>query len=134
MSSSSSMPLTGRFFASSSVGQMGQMGGDRGERVCSGKMPASSESENDLSSDLDVESTRSAAAGPLPAVKRSREEQDAFASSKSLGPRQDDSADDLEMFAFLEKYSDRLVDMVSDKVMEKTMAKERSLRSPLDSR
>ena len=31
-----------------------------------------------------------------------------------------DSLDDMEMFAFLEKYSDRLVEMVSNKVIEKT--------------
>ena len=137
---SSSVPLTGHFFSSSSA--VGQMGRDGGDRVGSENKTESSENENDLCSDLDIESTLNTGIATLPSVKlalndfKNRDEQNVFSgtASKSLGPRQDDSADDIEMFAFLEKYSDRLVDMVSDKVMEKTMAKERSLRSLLDSR
>lgn len=46
--------------------------------------------------------------------------------------RQEESVDDLEMFAFLEKYSDRLVEMVSNKVMQKTKDKTRENTEKVD--
>lgn len=41
---------------------------------------------------------------------------------RSRGPTQDESLEDLEMLSFLEKYSDRLVEMVSKKVEAKSRA------------
>ena len=52
-----------------------------------------------------------------------------YTSNKAVSPKKD-SIEDVEMLHFLEKYSDRLVDMVSDKVMAKSILKERSIQSP----
>ena len=51
-----------------------------------------------------------------------------YSGMRLMSPKKD-SLEDMEMFAFLEKYSDRLVDMVSDKVMAKSIAKERSSKT-----
>jgi hypothetical protein len=48
---------------------------------------------------------------------------------RAASPKKD-SIEDMEMLHFLEKYSDRLVDMVSDKVMAKSILKERSIQTP----
>jgi hypothetical protein len=48
---------------------------------------------------------------------------------RAASPKRD-SIEDVEMLHFLEKYSDRLVDMVSDKVMAKSILKERSVQTP----
>ena len=50
--------------------------------------------------------------------------------NKSIKSRRDDSIDEFEMFAFLEKYSDRLADMVSDKMIAKSIALEKSYKTP----
>jgi hypothetical protein len=50
--------------------------------------------------------------------------------NKSIKSRRDDSVDEFEMFAFLEKYSDRLADMVSDKMIAKSIALEKSYKTP----
>lgn len=50
--------------------------------------------------------------------------------NKSMKSRRDDSVDEFEMFAFLEKYSDRLADMVSDKMIAKSIAMEKSYKTP----
>ena len=50
--------------------------------------------------------------------------------NKTVNSRKGDSANEFEMFAFLEKYSDRLADMVSDKMIAKSIAMDRSFKSP----
>jgi hypothetical protein len=50
--------------------------------------------------------------------------------NKSIKSRRDDSIDEFEMFAFLEKYTDRLADMVSDKMIAKSIALEKSYKTP----
>lgn len=50
---------------------------------------------------------------------------------KDSSPKKDSSSiEDVEMLHFLEKYSDRLVDMVSDKVMAKSILKGQSIQAP----
>lgn len=51
--------------------------------------------------------------------------EDESGTTRSPRARPEESLDDVEMFAFLEKYSDRLVEMVSKKVMDQTKEKER---------
>lgn len=50
--------------------------------------------------------------------------------NKTVHSRKDDSVNEFEMFAFLEKYSDRLADMVSDKMIAKSIAMDKSFKSP----
>lgn len=54
-----------------------------------------------------------------------------YVGAKDASPKKDSSSiEDVEMLHFLEKYSDRLVDMVSDKVMAKSILKGRSIQAP----